>query len=185
MPHVPSEPDTDVSEQSALEPDHTAVDRRSFIRGAAVVGAVVVGVTALVPPAEAAKRCYPLPPKKPSVVDLTIESETGVTLPGSMDLDTVKVVSGTLTVTLHFDRYEDGGSIVSTMDSLTTLTLVDADLHRPPRLLLTWGTGKKIQSFRGVLEGVSVAYTASLADGTPVGALAVARIQILEDCAVV
>jgi hypothetical protein len=38
-------------------------------------------------------------------------------------------------------------------------------LHRPPRVLFFLGTGK-IQSFRGGVEDVSVAYSAFLADGT-------------------
>ncbi len=167
-----------------------AFDRRMFIRGAAVAGAAVVGSAAFAPSAEAAKQCFPSPPKKPSVVQFTAEAETGLVFQGRMDLDTVKSitlpgsVSDALSVELFFDTYEERVSVKPTMDGFANLATVDPTLHRPPSVLLTWGSGLKQSSFQGVIESASVVYTGFLEDSTPVGALAVTQIQILQACAV-
>ncbi len=179
----------DVSEEPPKLQGDVAIDRRSFMRGAAVVGAAVVGSTVLVPSAEAAKHCFPSPAKKPSVVGFTAEAETGLGFQGRMDLDSVEAITlpgsvgDALSVELFFDTYEERVSVKPTMDGFASLATVDLDLHRPPVVLFTWGTGTKRSSFRGVIESASVVYTGFLEDGTPVGGLAVTHIQILEACA--
>jgi hypothetical protein len=144
-------------------------------------------VTALVPRTAEAKRCLPTRPRKPALVRFRVEAEEGTTFEGRLHLDTVETTVGaggtgtTLECELHFDRYEDGGSVRETTDKLEKLSLVHQELHRPPTALLTWGTGL---AFRCTVESAHVANTAFLPDGTPVGAVALTRLAILEQCAV-
>lgn len=173
------------TDEPAQEPRDGAIDRRGFIRGA--VAGAVVGAVALAPAIAEAKRCLPVAPKKGSRVRFTATSEDGAVFQGRMDLDTVETTipagstSRTLSVELFFDTYEKGGSIVPTTTAFANLALVDADKHRPPLVMFAWGKGL---AFRAIVEGTSIAFTAFLEDGTPVGAIVVTRLQIVEECAV-
>lgn len=159
--------------------------RRNFMRAAVAVG-TAVGVTALAPNAAEARRCLPATARKSTRPRFTIEAEDGTVAAGRMDLDTVVTgvaPGGTgqgLAVELFFDRYEEGKSVREITDKIETLTKVNPELHRPPTALLTWGTGL---AFRCTVEKAMVANTAFLSDGTPVAAVVLVHLAILEPCA--
>lgn len=167
------------------ESNSGAVDRRTFMRAAVAVGAVV-SVGAVATPAAAAKKCTPVAPRKPYVTRFTLESEVGDVFQGRLDLQTVvkTAASGgapaSIDFELFFDRYEEGISIKNDTDNFAKLALVHQELHRPPTALLTWGTGL---AFRGVLQSFKAYFTAFAEDGTPVAAVGLSRFQVLEECA--
>jgi nucleoid-associated protein YgaU len=74
-----------------------------------------------------------------------------------------------LSFELIFDTYDAGKNVRETTDKLEKLGAVHQELHRPPVLLLTWGTGL---TFKCVLERFNLRYTLFLEDGTPVRAVA-------------
>lgn len=71
-----------------------------------------------------------------------------------------------LALELFFDTYEKATSVKAHTDKVHRLALIDPTLHRPPMLLVTWGTLK----FQGVIESVNHRFTMFLEDGTPVRA---------------
>jgi len=74
-----------------------------------------------------------------------------------------------LSVELFFDTYE-GKTDVRTehTDKIMTLALVDADKHRPPLVMFSWGGF----TFKGVVESLTLRYTMFLPDGKPCRATA-------------
>lgn len=72
----------------------------------------------------------------------------------------------TLKLELFFDTYESGGSAKTHTDALHKMALIDTSLHRPPMVMVTWGS----LNFKGVVESLSHRYTMFLEDGTPVRA---------------
>ena len=76
-------------------------------------------------------------------------------------------------VDLFFDAYEEKGDARNVRkmgtDMLHSFTLVDPEVHRPPKLLFVWGT--ELQ-FKCYLRNLSIRYTMFLEDGTPVRATA-------------
>ncbi len=72
----------------------------------------------------------------------------------------------TLALELFFDTYEKGSSVKRHTDALHKLALIDAELHRPPLVMVSWGALK----FQGVVESISHRFTMFLESGTPVRA---------------
>ncbi len=72
----------------------------------------------------------------------------------------------TLALELFFDTYEAKSNVRDHTDKLHTLALIDATLHRPPMVLVTWGK----LTFKGVVESLNHRFTMFLEDGTPVRA---------------
>jgi hypothetical protein len=72
----------------------------------------------------------------------------------------------TLNLELFFDTYEAGSNVREHTDKLHALALIDAELHRPPLLVVTWGQLK----FQGVVESINHRFTMFLENGTPVRA---------------
>jgi hypothetical protein len=91
-----------------------------------------------------------------------------------LDAPTLEFTSGEpyrLQFELFFDRYEEGKTVREYTDRLEKLAIGQTgpgDVHRPPTVLLTWGTGL---AFKCVLESFSLRYTLFLDDGTPVRAV--------------
>ena len=73
-----------------------------------------------------------------------------------------------LSVTLHFDTYEQKDSVKKKYtDPLSKLArIISSDKKRPPLCMFSWG---EIQ-FQGVVESLSVKFTMFLSTGTPVRA---------------
>lgn len=72
----------------------------------------------------------------------------------------------TLNLELFFDTYEKAANVREHTDKLHSLALIDATLHRPPLVIVTWGKLK----FQGVVESIAHRFTMFLEDGTPVRA---------------
>jgi hypothetical protein len=95
-----------------------------------------------------------------------------------LDLPEQQFTSGNpsvLTVELFFDTYETKDDVKTKFtDDLLKMATVDGDLHRPPKVLFSWGS----QKFTGVIESLSLRYTMFLPSGNP--CRAVANVQIKE-----
>ncbi|MCB9549533.1 MAG: LysM peptidoglycan-binding domain-containing protein [Myxococcales bacterium] len=72
----------------------------------------------------------------------------------------------TLQLELFFDTYEAGTNVKAHTDKLHGLALIDTSLHRPPMVLVTWGS----LVFKGVVESLNHRFTMFMEDGTPVRA---------------
>jgi len=169
----------------AMDTKHTQLDRRDFIRTLAVVGAAASAL-ALEPTAAEAASCpkFPKPKTSKEVVPIGLQSESGAVIDGQMDLRTVKQSSGggapaVLSVELFFDTFEERTSVRSVTDTVAALTLVDSNKHRPPLVMFAWGKGL---SFKCTFESCNVGFTLFLDDGTPVRAIALVQLQLLDDC---
>src|SRR5947209_13929193 len=73
-----------------------------------------------------------------------------------------------LSVELFFDTYEAKTDVHEHTDKIMKLALVDADKHRPPLVMFTWGT----TTFKGFVESLTLRYTMFLSDGKPCRATA-------------
>jgi len=80
-----------------------------------------------------------------------------------------KPTPASLTVTLHFDTYEDKVSVCEAYtDKLEKMAMImcdSAERRRPPLCLFVWGPKFR---FQGVIESLSQKFTMFLCDGTPV-----------------
>lgn len=86
-----------------------------------------------------------------------------------LDAPEIEFTSGnsmTLAMELFFDTYEKGKDVREHTDKVLALASVDADLHRPPRVLFAWGGFK----FEGILEEVTQRFTMFSSTGMPVRA---------------
>ncbi len=72
----------------------------------------------------------------------------------------------TLALELFLDTYEAGTPVTEHTDKLHKLAKIDAELHRPPLVMVTWGALK----FQGVVESISHRFTMFLESGRPVRA---------------
>lgn len=86
----------------------------------------------------------------------------------------------TLDLELFFDTFEAsdtvpvaGMSVKEKTDALRKLALIHADLHRPPRVMVTWGGLK----FQGVIESLNQRFTMFLSNGTPVRATVTIKLR--------
>src|SRR3954469_16737642 len=74
-----------------------------------------------------------------------------------------------LNVELFFDTYEDKKDVRTLhTEKVMALALVDADKHRPPLVMFSWGGFQ----FKGVVESLNLRYTMFLPDGKPCRATA-------------
>ncbi|HVY60904.1 MAG TPA: LysM peptidoglycan-binding domain-containing protein, partial [Planctomycetota bacterium] len=69
---------------------------------------------------------------------------------------------------LFFDGYEEGKSVREKTDKFEKLGCVHQELHRPPVILMTWGSGL---TFKCVLSNFSVKFTHFLETGVPIRAM--------------
>jgi nucleoid-associated protein YgaU len=86
-----------------------------------------------------------------------------------LDSPEIEFTSGnsmTLSMELFFDTYEKRKDVREHTDKVLALAQVDVDLHRPPRVLFTWGGFK----FEGILEEVTQRFTMFTNSGMPVRA---------------
>ncbi|WP_020614507.1 CIS tube protein [Sediminispirochaeta bajacaliforniensis] len=72
-----------------------------------------------------------------------------------------------LSMELFFDTSEEKSDVREYTDKIEKLMLVNADQHRPPLLMFTWGTLR----FKCVLEDLVQRFTMFMNDGTPVRAI--------------
>ncbi|MBI4576610.1 MAG: LysM peptidoglycan-binding domain-containing protein [Planctomycetes bacterium] len=72
-----------------------------------------------------------------------------------------------LSMELFFDTYEEKKDVREHTQKIADLLFVNAEKHRPPILLFTWG---KNMQFKCLLERLSQKFTMFLDDGTPVRA---------------
>jgi hypothetical protein len=73
-----------------------------------------------------------------------------------------------LSVELFFDTYEAKTDVHEHTDKVMKLALVDADKHRPPLVLFSWGS----TTFKGFVESLTLRYTMFHSDGKPCRATA-------------
>jgi hypothetical protein len=74
-----------------------------------------------------------------------------------------------LSVELFFDTYEEKKDVRKEhTEKIMQLALVDADKHRPPLVMFSWGGF----NFKGVVESLTLRYTMFLPDGKPCRATA-------------
>jgi hypothetical protein len=89
-----------------------------------------------------------------------------------LDLPEQQFTSGNpavLTVELFFDTYETKDDVKKKYtDKLLKLATVDVSLHRPPLVMFQWGS----QTFKGVVESLSLRYTMFFPTGVPCRAVA-------------
>jgi len=86
-----------------------------------------------------------------------------------LDAPEIEFTSGnnmTLSMELFFDTYEKRTDVRKHTDKILGLAHVDADKHRPPRVLFSWGGFK----FEGILEEVTQRFTMFTNAGVPVRA---------------
>jgi hypothetical protein len=100
-----------------------------------------------------------------------------------LDLPEQEFTSGNpsvLSVELFFDTYEDKKDVRKEhTEKIMTLALVDADKHRPPLVMFSWGGFQ----FKGVIESLTLRYTMFLPDGKPCRATANLSIKESETAA--
>ncbi len=72
----------------------------------------------------------------------------------------------TLDLELFFDTFERNHAVTDLTGPIHNLALIDAGLHRPPRVLVSWGKLK----FEGHIESVNQRFTMFRSDGVPVRA---------------
>ncbi len=100
-----------------------------------------------------------------------------------LDLPEQEFTSGNpsvLSVELFFDTYEDKKDVRKEhTEKIMTLALVDADKHRPPLVMFSWGGFQ----FKGVIESLTLRYTMCLPDGKPCRATANLSIKESETAA--
>src|SRR5258708_13869523 len=100
-----------------------------------------------------------------------------------LDLPEQEFTSGNpsvLSVELFFDTYEDKKDVRKEhTEKIMTLALVDADKHRPPLVMFSWGGFQ----FKGVIESLTLRYTMFLPDGKPGRATANLSIKETETAA--
>ena len=90
-------------------------------------------------------------------------------VPG-LDTPAVEFVSGdrmSLSMDLFMDTSDEGTDVREHVRKIGGLQFVDPELHRPPILLVVWGS----LQFKCVLEHGIARYTMFLPDGTPVRAV--------------
>ena len=72
-----------------------------------------------------------------------------------------------LSMELFFDTSDEKKDVREHTDKIEELMMIDADQHRPPILMFSWGKLK----FKCVLEDLSQRFTMFLNDGTPIRAI--------------
>jgi hypothetical protein len=78
----------------------------------------------------------------------------------------------TMSCELLFDGFESGFSIQTEINKLHSLSDIDSDLKRPPKVNVVWGNGAAdtIPVFSGVIESLGTKYTMFDGNGKPLRA---------------
>ena len=106
---------------------------------------------------------------------MTLQSETGAVfnarlVPGSVAISQDPKAGTTVRMELVFDAFgQPGVSIQGVTGAVAQLATVDADKHRPPMVMFTWGTGARRSVLLGFAD-TTTGYSLFLPDGTPVRA---------------
>ncbi len=79
-----------------------------------------------------------------------------------------------LDLELFFDTYEQGTPVTVHTKRLHRLAMIDAELHRPPMVLVTWSASLV---FQGVIESIAHRYTMFLESGIPVRATVTLKLR--------
>jgi len=92
---------------------------------------------------------------------------------GPGDLEFEHAEPARMSFELLFDGAAASTSVQPQVDKLQRLGGVDAILHRPPKVDVSWGSGAGVMpAFVGVVESVTVRYTLLAESGTPLRATA-------------
>jgi len=93
---------------------------------------------------------------------------------GPADLVFERVDTTHLSLVLLWEHMAEQRPIQPDLDKLLRWSDVDAALHRPPKLEVSWGkAANAIPSFVGVIESLSISYAGGIADnGVPLHAAA-------------
>jgi len=92
---------------------------------------------------------------------------------GPGDLQFSSANPKTMSFELMFDGFASSSSIQSEIGMLHQLTDIDANLKRPPKVKVIWGTegaAGMMPAFEGVIESIGVKYTMFDSQGTPLRA---------------
>jgi hypothetical protein len=97
---------------------------------------------------------------------------------GPGDLEFEQVDGARMTFELLFDGVETMKSVQPPVDRLRQFSSVDASLHRPPKVKVTWGSGAGVMpGFDGVIESVAVRYVMFAESGVPIRATVGVRLR--------
>jgi hypothetical protein len=92
---------------------------------------------------------------------------------GPGDLQFSSANPKTMSFELMFDGFASGSSIQNGIGMLHRLTDIDANLKRPPKVKVVWGTEgapDMMPTFEGVIESIGVKYTMFDGHGMPLRA---------------
>lgn len=157
-----------------------SVDRRSFLRAAALAG-TAGGLTTLAAPASA-MRVAPRPRPDGHLQPAVIAPENGDPIEGQLDLLTLDVSGpprGPQLVGFEFlvDTLREGSSVQPLTEKIHALAHVDGELHRPPVCVVTWGRGFR---FQGMLQESFGGFTMFKEDGTPLRATVAVHFETID-----
>ena len=97
---------------------------------------------------------------------------------GPADLEFERVESAQMAFELLFDDVESSVSVQPQLDKLREFSSVDDDLHRPPKVTVSWGSGAGVMpTFTGVIESVGVRYAMFSESGVPLRATADVKLK--------
>jgi len=92
---------------------------------------------------------------------------------GPADLEFESAEPAQMAFELLFDGAKTSVSVQPQLDKLREFSSVDAVLHRPPKVRVSWGSGAGVMpTFDGVIESVAVRYTMFADSGVPLRATA-------------
>jgi Contractile injection system tube protein len=90
---------------------------------------------------------------------------------GPADLEFARAEPAQMAFELLFDGAETAKSVQPQLDKLREFSSVDANLHRPPKVKVSWGnTAGVMPTFDGVIESIAVRYVMFAESGVPVRA---------------
>ncbi len=97
---------------------------------------------------------------------------------GPADLEFEKGEPARMSFELLFDGVESSKSVQPRLDMLHRFSVVDQNLHRPPKVSVAWGNAAgAMPTFDGVVESVSVRYLIFAENGVPVRATAAVKLK--------
>jgi hypothetical protein len=101
---------------------------------------------------------------------------------GPADLEFERVEPAQMAFELVFDGAKTSASVQPQLDKLRELGSVDAVLHRPPKVRVSWGSVAGVMpTFDGVIESVAVRYTMFAESGVPLRATADVKLREAAD----
>jgi Contractile injection system tube protein len=90
---------------------------------------------------------------------------------GPADLEFEQVEPARMSFELVFDEAESLSSVQPQIDKLHRFSSVDAILHRPPKVEVSWGAGAgAMPTFGAVIESVAIRYELFAENGLPLRA---------------